>query len=315
MHAEANDGGSWNAVLRALSRRLGAAQQRLRARVSARVDEIIRVTEVSALASGEAIGVVNERAREQCALFQRVVDAFDEERRRSVEIVQRQRDLGGEAVRCLERQLDCVDHSMNLTGQIGELAENIGKIALGARILTLNGQVEAARLGEAGRPFAVIVDQLRELSARVEAANQTISRLAHDLTEAMPSIAQSSQVLLGITAQIVNIKGQDTAAQSNMASLLRQSQETSEDISLRTLQVLEHLQSQDWLSQRLRALEPLNERFGKSLESLFERITEEDICTPEAVLAALERPAQRGDSAAPAAAAEATMQPGEIVMF
>jgi methyl-accepting chemotaxis protein len=73
--------------------------------------------------------------------------------------------------------VDLTDSIAKRTQSVQSILSEIGAIAKQTNLLALNAAIEAARAGEAGRGFAVVADEVRDLSARTTQFSSQISSL------------------------------------------------------------------------------------------------------------------------------------------
>ena len=99
-------------------------------------------------------------------------------------------------------QTDTVIQSLNEQAkEIANMVSIIRSVAEQTNLLALNAAIEAARAGEAGRGFAVVADEVRQLASRTSQATSDISSVVSRNLEVTQNVLQAINSIDGLSKQ------------------------------------------------------------------------------------------------------------------
>jgi methyl-accepting chemotaxis protein len=140
----------------------------------------LTISVTSGVTDGDTSVRFDEFVRDTSSVMQRVVDSIIGNSKLGMELV----ELTDQIAR----------HAQKVQGILSE----IGAIAKQTNLLALNAAIEAARAGEAGRGFAVVADEVRDLSARTTQFSQQINGVMQSM---QISVQQTETAIQSMASQ------------------------------------------------------------------------------------------------------------------
>ncbi len=149
--------------------------------------------------------------------------------------------------------------------KIEEVLGFISQIADQTNLLALNATIEAARAGEAGKGFAVVADEVKELAKQTAEATDRIVSTIHELRNlvdnSVSEVHQISELVYPVkemTENVATAMEETTAAANEISQQAHQvlesteySLELSEDIKAATEEVLKATEASNEAAQKL----------------------------------------------------------------
>jgi methyl-accepting chemotaxis protein len=136
-------------------------------------------------------------ASEQASSNVQTVASAAEELSSSITEISRQvtqsSEIAGRAVKNAKETDDKIQGLAEAAGKIGEVVEMITGIAEQTNLLALNATIEAARAGEAGKGFAVVASEVKNLANQTAKATEQISGQVNGIQDATKDAVTSIQ--------------------------------------------------------------------------------------------------------------------------
>lgn len=207
----------------------------------------VRLAQMAEELSGQS-GQLHQASLEQNQATEVLVDEVTHVKEQLVGVIKssdQTHTMTGEITRKVQEanmQMDALSNAMNNISsnaqEITSIAKAIDNIAFQTNILALNASVEAARAGSAGRGFAIVADEVKELAGKSaqEAQNAmdivTNTRaVIQEGVELNASTAESLQAIYGVSTEISEISDQLVAAVQGQENALISMEERIATIS------------------------------------------------------------------------------------
>jgi len=147
---------------------------------------------------GGSFDAMNRKSRQQSQAMARIIadqdgNGIDVARfaqhasSRMEQLVEALEQVAGQSTTTVQH----IDQMAQHLDGIFALLEDVKSIADQTNLLALNAAIEAARAGEAGRGFAVVADEVRNLSERSTTFNEQIRKLAHSSKDAIAKVRET----------------------------------------------------------------------------------------------------------------------------
>ncbi|MBL8485216.1 MAG: chemotaxis protein [Rhodocyclaceae bacterium] len=192
--------------------------------------------------------------------------------------------------------VEMTDGISTYTQQVRSILGEIGGISKQTNLLALNAAIEAARAGEAGRGFAVVADEVRDLSARTTQFSQQIFQLMDKMYNAVAvtekaiarMASQDMTFALESRARVEEIMSRIERINATRAEVISRLASSAERVDGEVAHAVTALQFQDMVGQLL--------GHGAERANVLEQIMDQ-LCTLMVAMArGDEPPAHAGDA-------------------
>ena len=169
----------------------------------------------TAATTQELSGVVASASEEASSNVQSVASATEELSSSVSEIgrqVQESSNIALQAVNQAQPTDARINELSQAAGRIGDVVKLITAIAEQTNLLALNATIEAARAGEAGRGFAVVASEVKQLASQTAKATEEISAQIASMQTATQESVGAIKEIGGTIGRISEIAGAIAAA-------------------------------------------------------------------------------------------------------
>lgn len=180
------------------------------------------VTEMS-----HSIREVAGNTQDASDLSQAVNDAANDGRNKVDMTIDAVRVLGNELNTAKKVVAEVAENSQ----QIESILEVIGSIADQTNLLALNAAIEAARAGEAGRGFAVVADEVRNLASKTQSSTDEVHKMIDQLKESTISAVQTMEKGVELSDQCTTQANETGEAFETIVDVLEKIKDTSHHIA------------------------------------------------------------------------------------
>jgi len=211
-----------------LAERLDATVKRVLGSVEMSVKGLQDDAQVMTRIAGESskqIVAVSSATQQASANVQTVAAASEELSASIAEIsgqVTKSSTVAREAVDEIGQTNKTMQGLVSSSSKIGDVIKLINDIAEQTNLLALNATIEAARAGEAGKGFAVVASEVKNLANQTSKATEEITGQISAMRSATAEVAGAMERVTGTIRQIDEISGSIAAAVEQQSAATRE---------------------------------------------------------------------------------------------
>jgi len=211
-----------------LAERLDATVKRVLGSVEMSVKGLQDDAQVMTRIAGESskqIVAVSSATQQASANVQTVAAASEELSASIAEIsgqVTKSSTVAREAVDEIGQTNKTMEGLVSSSSKIGDVIKLINDIAEQTNLLALNATIEAARAGEAGKGFAVVASEVKNLANQTSKATEEITGQISAMRSATAEVAGAMERVTGTIRQIDEISGSIAAAVEQQSAATRE---------------------------------------------------------------------------------------------
>jgi methyl-accepting chemotaxis protein len=235
--------------------------ERHRDTIIQRIRETNGITEREVLAVGDSLKLIVDEARAYVADSRNTLEEFAST---SVsDMLERHGAVMSSFVDTIKAQVSAqgaaAQQATEHTNRIVELGRTIERVTMESKILALNANIQARRLGIQGESFQVIAQEMKHFSESVNDANKTVQALAEGLLDVLPRILSlaadmrktSESFSVDINQRVVEVAQTNSAMKAQVAESMAAGESRLQQILKLSYEALSHLQFQDTVAQSL----------------------------------------------------------------
>lgn len=171
------------------------------------VDISNKVTKATETIFGTAAGNADNQHEELTNTIIKVSEATDEVYKK-IEAGQGEltniKELSSQTIAVSREMQQDMDELVDVIDSLITVIAGIDKISLQTNLLALNASVEAARAGEAGKSFAVVANEIRELAGETQKLTQSMSSFVENMKTASQKSVHSSTSTISSLASMAD---------------------------------------------------------------------------------------------------------------
>jgi methyl-accepting chemotaxis protein len=235
--------------------------ERHRDAIIQRIREANGMTEREVLAVGDSLKRIVDEARAYVADSRNTLEEFASTN--VSDMLERHGSVMASFVDTMKTQVsaqgEAAQQATEHTNRIVELGRTIERVTMESKILALNANIQARRLGVQGESFQVIAQEMKHFSESVNDANKTVQALAEGLLDVLPRILSlaadmrktSESFSIDINQRVAEVAETNSAMKVQVAESMAAGETRLQQILKLSYEALSHLQYQDTVAQSL----------------------------------------------------------------